>query len=379
MNVPTVPTASAQIPDHPFHRDKQRPTRLAILQSIIDFIGVEAAILDERGVILATNSAWDRDAAGPLASTPGMNYFKVCVRAARQDKIAEKLAESLQSILSDETVNDRACFIDTEWHRIHYSLSRFRLQDHCRMVVVCREAVRHSEIEQHQLRVSRRLQVQEYERRRIARDLHDSTSQHLVAVSLLLPQLQQPLGERDEGKSLDEVSDVVAEALEELRSFCFLLHPPRLDRDGIAASLASLVTGYSRRINLPISFTSSKGSGDSLKQVESLLFRLTQEVLANIHRHAETNGAAVSLYWTAEEVELAIGIEGAGFDTAAVEHDQEKVGGMLAVMGQVFEFGGSLTISLMADGLKMITRLPLTPAMRTAWHSGNRALPKGFG
>jgi signal transduction histidine kinase len=155
------------------------------------------------------------------------------------------------------------------------------------------------------------LTVEEKERRRIARELHDSTAQHLVAADLMLAAHERRLGSGAD-TSLSEARDTLALALREIRTLSFLLHPPRLREQGLAKTLRTFAEGFARRAVLDTRIEIGDLPAQVSPEVELALFRVAQEALMNVRRHADADRVAVRLGVQTGEIVLEIEDDGVG-------------------------------------------------------------------
>jgi two-component system, NarL family, sensor kinase len=200
------------------------------------------------------------------------------------------------------------------------------------------------------------LQAQERERRRIGRDLHDSTLQLLVGVQLNLIRLNQ--SERGiPGKTLvRECLEAIERVQTELRTLAFMIHPPELE-GGIAAALKALAEGLSDRTGLTIeTFISRLGEVSLLSQLT--LYRLAQEALTNIHRHAKARNVIVRLNATKKRLRLVIEDDGIGFDYKNGNVPAKLGVGIAGMIERVSELGGELRVHHLGHGTSLCATLP---------------------
>jgi PAS domain S-box-containing protein len=211
----------------------------------------------------------------------------------------------------------------------------------------------------------RLLEVQDEERRRIARELHDSTTQNLAAVALNLSLLKEAT-EKDAGcwKYLSESISLTELSLNELRNISYLLHPPLLDEMGLSSALAYYVDGFSRRSGISTALEISPELGRLPKDAERTLFRVVQESLTNILRHAGSPTARIAIVQTPEGVVLEVVDRGRGMLTSSAS----KPGGTPARPGigipgmreRVRLIGGQLEIDSGAQGTTVRVTLPFS-------------------
>ena len=166
----------------------------------------------------------------------------------------------------------------------------------------------------------RLLTVQESERRSLARELHDAVGQELTALSLNLTILDGALPEGTAPKireRLEDSQELLEETTRHLRNVMTELRPPGLDELGLLAALAEHVSQVGRRSELAVSVTGVEPQPRLTPTEEIALFRIAQEALNNIVKHARAGEAAVSLRQNSHSVELTVTDNGAGFDTTA--------------------------------------------------------------
>lgn len=209
-----------------------------------------------------------------------------------------------------------------------------------------------------QLLTGRLLQFQDEERRRIARELHDTTAQNLTALSMNLSLLGQSCSTwTDESRQL--LTDCLTntdQCCEEIRTLSYLLHPPQLDEMGLAGAAKEFCDGFARRsglrLNLELPFDSTRLPRD----VEMALFRVLQESLGNVHRHSGSKTATVRLVRNADEVRLEVQDAGRGMSPTSRETGLGVgIAGMQERMKQV---GGRLEIDSGSNGTTIRAIVP---------------------
>lgn len=164
------------------------------------------------------------------------------------------------------------------------------------------------------------LRVQDDERRRIARDLHDSTGQNLIAATLIAGEMQKLMPTTGEplARKLD---DMLQASIREIRTVAYLLHPPLLDEAGLGLALREYVQGYVERSRIKVDLKIASDLDRLSGEVELVLFRVVQEALANVARHSKSPSARIELKrvkrYDREYVALSIGDAGKGMDLVA--------------------------------------------------------------
>jgi two-component system, NarL family, sensor kinase len=206
------------------------------------------------------------------------------------------------------------------------------------------------------------LVLQEEERRRIARELHDSTAQHLVAGTLGLMQIAAVAdGNPAVLKACAEVEASLDKGLRELRIFTYLLHPPNLEREGLSATLREFVDGFCRRTGLAAAVRVS-GSVDYLPfDLQRTLLRVVQEALANVQRHAMASRVSLVLRQRAGRVLLRVSDNGKGIADATAGGEPQRFGvGIRGMRARLKQFGGELRIKTKSRGTTLVAVVPLT-------------------
>jgi signal transduction histidine kinase len=148
--------------------------------------------------------------------------------------------------------------------------------------------------------VSERVLVsQDDERRSIARDLHDSTGQHLIGAAMELANVKSRMPDMDDeaSRALARTAELISQSNEELRTLSYLLHPPMLDESGLPNALELLVVGFEERSGLEIELRVAPEIGTKRPSpgVELAIFRIVQEALTNIYRHSRASKATIRL------------------------------------------------------------------------------------
>jgi signal transduction histidine kinase len=152
------------------------------------------------------------------------------------------------------------------------------------------------------------LQLQDEERRRLARELHDSTAQNIAALGMNLGIVEQASAALDEGarKALSESVTLANQCIRELRTFSYLLHPPVLDDLGLSSALAWYIEGFTRRSGIAVKLEIAADLGRLPQELELMLFRIVQESLTNIHHHSGSRTATIRITRYAKEIVMQI-------------------------------------------------------------------------
>jgi PAS domain S-box-containing protein len=220
-------------------------------------------------------------------------------------------------------------------------------------ILKSREELRH---------LSRRLiQAQEEERRALAGELHDELGQVLTAVSLSLELTKRTVDETSRGR-LDESMAVVDRAIDQVRSMSLNLRPAMLDVMGLDSTLRWFVGRQSSATGIRIEFASDLGGKRIASEMETACYRVVQESLTNVARHAQARSVRVRIELEAAELLLWIEDDGAGFDVAAarLRATTGRSFGMLGMEERVRLLEGTFEIvSAIGSGTTVRVRLPL--------------------
>ena len=191
------------------------------------------------------------------------------------------------------------------------------------------------------------------ERRRIGRELHDSTAQQLVAARLGLGALERHLGpESDATGLLDDVRRAVASAQQEIRNFSYMLHPPSLQQEGLERTLRAFAAGFARRTGLTISVRVARQCCPLPFPVEVALFRVSQEALMNVYRHARASHAWLRLSLEGKLVVLEVEDNGVGLGPCPKPAKQAGVG-VSGMEARMLQLGGRFELSPGRVGVKV--------------------------
>lgn len=213
---------------------------------------------------------------------------------------------------------------------------------------------------------ARLLRVQDEERRRIARELHDSTGQKLAAVKMSLDAAAAKPGNGLRDSALEESARLVAEAMQEIRTLAQLLHPPLLDTAGLATAAQSLVKGFLERAGIRAEVAIPADFGRLPVDIESTLFRVLQEALNNIRRHSGAKKAKIELRRTPDTVTLIISDNGRGVPAEVLvgsPSSNHRLGvGILGMRERLSQLGGTLEIVSGKKGATVRAVVPATDA-----------------
>ena len=210
---------------------------------------------------------------------------------------------------------------------------------------------------------ARLLTLQDEERRRLARELHDTTAQSLAAVAMNLETVRR-LGSALDAPALcalEDAAGLVEECSREVRTLSYLLHPPLLDEVGLGSALRWYVDGYARRSGIEVSLDLPEDLGRLPTDVETALFRIVQECLTNVHRHSGGGEARIRLRAGPVDVVLEVQDDGGGIrdrDGMRPELPASVGVGIAGLRERVRQRGGAPDIVSGAGGTTVAARLP---------------------
>ncbi|HXG09443.1 MAG TPA: ATP-binding protein [Gemmataceae bacterium] len=219
------------------------------------------------------------------------------------------------------------------------------------------------------------LAAQEAERRRLARELHDQIGQALTAVKINLQALRRSFPESAD--RLDESITLVERTLQDVRDLSLDLRPSLLDDLGLVPALEWYLDRQAQRAGLDVRLDAEPLAGPVPPEVETACFRIVQEAVTNVLRHARARHVWVELRPSGEELRLAVRDDGIGFDVAAAEERAARGAslGLLGMQERALLVGGQLQIrSTPSGGTEILARLPLA-SVPLERRGGRRNLP----
>lgn len=328
----------------------------ATLDDFVAGFSEQVAIVDERWIILSVNDAWKRmiRVTGYPELVPGTDYQRFLETfASKGHENATAVLRGLRAIDSGET--DSFDFIYAgvdEWegrtlqlriHRLHFQgrvVATITRQD----VTAAAELVR-----VRQDCTAAILKSEAQARRRLTRELHDSTAQLLASIGLLLPPLK--------GKAtlhgvelVEEIEDLLTQATRDIRSMSYLAHVPDVVEIGIVQALEALAAGYGRRAQLDVSFQVLGTRTRLPKATKIALYRIAQEALSNVYRHARATNVRMSLVYRRSVIHLVIADDGIGLSGKSLDTGS-GIGGMRS---RLAEMGNRLSVRHLNPGTAIV-------------------------
>lgn len=314
-------------------------------------------VVDFGGSILFTNRVSDGFAAEQVIGHD--------VAAFTTPESAARLRESIAAVAStgerrslETTV--RRCDGGLDYFSL--ALGPVRVEGRVAAVLICCENIVPLKTSEQSLRHERQvlrrlLAIQERERQLVSYEIHDGLSQYLAGAMMHLEAYEHVVGDGAGARDLREGLRLLRAAADEARRLIGGLRPPALDELGIVDAIESLVG--EARVDVPrVQFDHRLEAGRLPADVETTIFRIVQESLSNVRRHAQAGSASVRLEQEAGgRVRVAVEDDGIGFDTAAVPDDRF---GLEGIRQRAQLLGGEATIaSLPGRGTTVSVTLPL--------------------
>lgn len=207
------------------------------------------------------------------------------------------------------------------------------------------------------------LELQDDERRRISRELHDTTAQNLAVLSMNLCAVKEAaksLGPRTQD-SLAESLSLTERCSQEIRTLSYLLHPPLLDELGLVSALRAYCKGYTQRTGVDVELKMAE-IGRLPADIETTLFRIIQEALTNVHRHSGSPRAEIRIIRDPRQVKLTVSDQGKGVSPQALDLISlgASVGvGIAGMRERAIQLGGHLKVASSNQGTTITAILPL--------------------
>jgi signal transduction histidine kinase len=344
------------------------------------------AIGDESGAAILTEENLQDAAIGMLAQKlsvqPGWSDFPLIVFSGSGISTAStELAARSRAPLGNIVLLERPLRPATLVSAVRTALSarvrQYEIRDHLRKREAAEQALRRahdaleSKVEERTAALrklsSRLMRVQDEERRRIARELHDSLGQYLAAAKINMEVLAT---ENKNGLTyLNEAQHLIDRAISDVRTLSHLLHPPLLDEAGFGSAARWFVEGFGKRSGIVTRLRMPANLDRLPSEIETALFRILQEALTNVHRHSGSRAVEVRLSIYQSDVTLAIDDNGKGIPQDVLERFGKSgvnMGvGLAGMRERVKELGGRLELNSDKSGTRLKATIPIAEARRT--------------
>ena len=237
-----------------------------------------------------------------------------------------------------------------------------QLEEEIKYRIQAERSAREAEISVRDLS-ARLLRLQDEERRRLGRELHDSVGQLLVGAKMTLDVLTTEEGRRNWEEHIGECDLILEQATREVRTMSYLFHPPMLEEMGLKAAVQSYLEGFRQRSGIHIDFQADPDFGRLSSDTELGLFRVLQESLTNVHRHSESPTAQVWLRIEDQTAVLEVLDQGKGVPAAILEFRNDSIGtlgvGLRGMNERLRQLGGKLELTSSSVGTRVRATVPL--------------------
>lgn len=207
------------------------------------------------------------------------------------------------------------------------------------------------------------MNLQEKEKRRIARELHDATSQELAVLNLSLGKLQRklPPDDQDLHDLVNTIKDLTRQCAQKIRSASYLLHPPLLQEAGLLPAISWLADGFAERTGIRVNVRMSSKVGRLAEIAELAIFRVVQESLSNVLRHSTSNVVDIRLSRHPSMIKLSVkdcrpGRHAPRVIDKVAQHPGVGIAGMKE---RLKELGGDLDVHTAGSGMMVVASLPV--------------------
>ena len=335
------------------------------LQSTLDALNTPVVLLDQAGHIIGMNAAWHEIASLTGRKTAmtdlGANYLQLC-EAAAGDVMDPALRNGVSAVLAGKHRSfERSLRLIQDGAPRDFKVRIKRLEHYrpARFLVSHEEITELTRARESAREIGERVfEVQAEERQRLATELHDSIGQNLVSLGLWLSRLKT-VTPQTEGVStiIADMSAALQEAHAQIRTLSYLLRPPWPEQEGgLEKAVQQFVHGFGQRAGLLVEVRINGTPCKLDRSRELTLFRILQEALVNVHRHAHANLVTVELANLDREVTLQVVDDGRGFPVC----DGLPVapsGGILGMRTRIMQFGGEFRIDSGPSGTALTARL----------------------
>jgi len=343
---------------------------------LVEAMSEGAATLSRNGTVLYCNRRLAELTRRPRTRLIGSEFLSVVAEPER-DRFDTFLAEAQSAQAKAEfTLRCR----NGNLVPVQVSLNRFRpypgqalgmvvtdLSEQKRKQVADMEQARGM----HRLLLERTLAAQEEERRRIARELHDESGQLLTALLVGLRTLEDARSLADVAALVQRLRAIAAQAIGEIGRLARGLHPTVLDDHGLGVALGRYVAEYATTHNIAVDLALDERDCSALPPaVQIALYRILQEALTNVARHAGARAVRVRLVRSATAVEVTVVDDGCGFDAKAVAVSSHRLG-IQSMRERAAMFGGTVSFQSRRKGTAVLVQLPL--ASRNVQTTGRRS------
>jgi PAS domain S-box-containing protein len=316
----------------------------------------------------------------PYTSPTGFEgfYEYIFTPVFSDDGTVEVVAGSTRDYTERKRIEEAIRRSEAELQRSHEELEHRvaeRTAALSEMNAILQEEVRERRrIEGERVELLRRIVfAQEEERRRIAREMHDQFGQQLTVLKMKLDALKEDCVENaDLHEQLEALQAIASQLDEDVDYLVWEMRPMVLDDLGLQAALSSYIQNWSKHFGVPVQLHASGTDKDRLTpEIETALYRIAQEALNNIAKHAQATHVAIMLERRADQVSLIIEDDGVGFELQQVIGADDKGVGLIGMRERAALVGGIIEIeSQPGVGVTVVARIPVPPATQKGEKNG---------
>lgn len=340
-----------------------------------------AAISEDAGAAIITEEVLQSVAIGSIAeklsAQPRWSDFPIIVltgggMSTASTESAERSREPLGNVSLLERPLRPATLVSAVRTALTARQRQFEIRDHLRQREAAEQALQRAhdvletQVEQRtaalRLLSSRLMRIQDEERRRIARELHDSLGQYLAAAKINLDVLA---AEKHNGAAvyLRDATQLIDRAIADTRTLSHLLHPPLLDEAGFGTAAKWFVEGFGSRSKITTTLEMPPNLHRLPSEIETALFRILQEALTNVHRHSRSKKVEIRLAFDESSVSLIVEDHGKGIPRDVLDRFAESgtnVGvGLAGMRERAKELGGTLEVQSGKKGTQLHVVIPI--------------------
>lgn len=342
-----------------------------LIKTLDDFVagfGEQVAIVDDKWTILSVNDAWKRmiKVGGYPELVPGTGYKDFLKTfAKRGHENAKKVLSGIRSIDDGETDSFGFTYdgVD-EWQgrKLHLRIHRLCIQGQVVATITREDLTDTCELGRLRQDCTAAILKSEAEaRRRLTRELHDSTAQLLTSIGLLVATLKQKTKAHSCIGIMEEIQDLVVQATTEVRSISYLAHTPDVIEVGLVQSLEALAGGFGRRAQLEVSFRVTGKRYRLAPTAKTALYRIAQEALSNVHRHARARKVQMSLIFGKSFIHLVVADDGRGISDETLAGTGTAGVGVHGMRARLAEMGGRLSFRRLHPGTAVVASVRTNP------------------
>ena len=326
----------------------------------------QVAIVDQNWIIVSVNDAWKQmvRVAGHPELVPGIDYrdfLQTFATKGHQNAIA--VLAGLQAIDKGETDLFEFTYAGVdEWEgrTLQLRIHQLRLNGHVVATLARRDVTDSATLGRvRQDCAAEILSSEARARQRLTRELHDSTAQLLTSIGLLLATLKRKTTSCDSADLVDEIQGLLTQATQEIRSMAYLAYAPDVGEIGIVGALDALAAGFGRRAQLDISFQVLGTRKRLNSAMKTAVYRIAQEALSNVYRHAHANHVEMTLIFRRSAVHLVVGDDGVGVSDETLAGRGSLGVGICGMRSRLVDVGGRLSVRRLHQGTAIVASIPL--------------------